>query len=560
MTAVKLEEGLDLSTFSRGIAYESLSKADQNKILVLQQRILHAVALGGDALVIAAEVCRLEERLLPNSVGSVMLLDDKRELLNVFAAPSVPQAGIDRLNGLRPGPGGGSCGNAVFSGKPQFVGDTHTDPRWADLRQVAYDLCLCSCWSMPIYATSGEVVGSFALSSFEHRMPTNFHKKLLEIGASIIGIVLERSRTKENLRLYEKFYQGSEEGMLITDATPRIVSVNQSFLDIFGYQADEVLGQNPSILSSGRHGDAYYQRMWDALRAQGAWRGEIWNRRKNGQIFPELLSITALKDNRGNCSHFIGIFADLTERVRAETELKEKNEQLRQANAELERFAYVSSHDLQTPLRNMVHFAQLLERKYKGKLDGEADEYIRFIVDGGKFMSSLVKDIVGYARAGTGNAAMGAVDAGQAAGVAVGNLDGLIRQLGATVQVAPLPHVMGELSQLTDVFQNLIHNALKYHQPGRRPEIQVSVDRQQDGLWRFCVADNGIGIDPLYFEKIFELFQRLDPRDDKEGTGIGLSVCRRVVHGFGGVIWVDSTPGQGSRFYFTLRGADTEAA
>ncbi len=542
---------------SDGEAIENaaLSRDEQTQILILQQRLLEAVAKGGNALDIARQVCSLEEKLLPNSVGTVMLLDEARERLNVFAAPSVPAEGVLRLNGLRPGPGNGSCGNAVFSCKPQFVQNTFEDPRWSNLRQLATDFGLCACWSMPIFSASGQVIGSFALSSFEHRLPSGFHRALLEIGASIVGIVLDRAKVREHLRLYEKFYANSAEGMMITDAAQKIVSVNASFLRVFGYAEEDVIGQTPRMLSSGRHDAAYYQDMWRGLSRAGQWRGEIWNRRQNGEIFPELLSIATLTDGEGRITHYIGLFSDLSDRIRAEADLREKNRQLLRSNEDLERFAYAASHDLQTPLRNMVHFAQLLDRRYRGRLDADADDFIDIIVEGGKRMTNLVRDLLDYSRAGSGDDALTAVDTAQAVRLALQNLDLALRESGAHLDIGPLPRVMGEPSLIAELFQNLIQNAIDYRAAERTPRIVISAQDGPDGFCRITVADNGIGIEPRYFGKIFELFQRVSPPTSDRGTGIGLSLCRRLVHRFGGEIGVESTPGQGSAFHVTLRRA-----
>ena len=185
---------LSCSTSLSSVAYTTLSSAEQEKLLHLQQDLLESVARGGETAALVKQICTLAEQSLPNSVGSVMLVDQSTDLLNVYAAPSVPPEGVARLNGLRPGPGGGSCGNAVFRKAPQFIEDTFTDPRWENMRQIANDFNLCACWSMPIFSTQGDVLGSFALSSFEHRSPSNFHRKLLEIGASIIGLILDRGK------------------------------------------------------------------------------------------------------------------------------------------------------------------------------------------------------------------------------------------------------------------------------------------------------------------------------------------------------------------------------
>ena len=173
----------------------TLTGEEQEKILRLQQSILESVARGDSYLEVIGQVCKLEEQLLPNSVGSAMLLDQHGEALNVLAAPSVPPEGISQLNGLRPGPGGGSCGNVIYRQEPQFVCNTFTDPRWQNVRQLAYDFNLCSCWSVPVYSRERKIIGTFALSSFEHRSPSTFHLRLLEIGASIVSIMLDRNQS-----------------------------------------------------------------------------------------------------------------------------------------------------------------------------------------------------------------------------------------------------------------------------------------------------------------------------------------------------------------------------
>lgn len=183
---------------------EELTDNDKARILELQQAILEAAARGAAPLEIVNRVCLLEEQMVPNAVASVMLLDEQRQSLHVYSAPSVPPDGIARLNGLRPGPGAGSCGNSVFSGEAVFVCNTSTDPRWADLRQLAIDFDLKACWSVPIRSNGGTIVGTFALSSFEHRDPTAFHRVLLDIGASIVGIVLSRGREADERRAAEE--------------------------------------------------------------------------------------------------------------------------------------------------------------------------------------------------------------------------------------------------------------------------------------------------------------------------------------------------------------------
>lgn len=314
-----IDQGLETNcdTLDKPVEYVELNVSEQAKILQFQQDVLRLVALGFDCDYVCEQLCLLEERLLPNSVASVMLLDES-EQLNVYVAPSIPQDAVVRLNGLQPGPAAGSCGNAIYSQAPIYVGNTFTDSRWADIRQLAIDFNICACWSMPIRGKGGRAIGSFALSSFEHRMPGSFHRKLLEVGSFIIGIVLEQRHINQQLQLSSKVFEHSTEGIMITDKHNLIVSVNRAFTRITGYEPDAVLGKNPSILASQRHEADFYQNMWDSLNTTGHWQGEVWNKTCAGKQYPQWLRITAIVDNQDQVTHYLAIFLDITEKKQAE--------------------------------------------------------------------------------------------------------------------------------------------------------------------------------------------------------------------------------------------------
>lgn len=236
----------------------------------------------------------------------------------------------------------------------------------------------------------------------------------------------------------------------------------------------------------------------------------------------------------------------------ASAALEAANRELSRSNADLEQFAYVASHDLKEPLRNIASYVQLLQRRYQGKLDEDADAFIGYTVEGVRRMQMIINELLAYSRIGTGPLTTAPVQTGALVSAVLGNLKAAIAEAGAVVDVAgPLPVVMGDAGQLTSVFQNLLANALKYRRDDVRPEVKVTV-ADMGGVWRFSIADNGIGIDPAYQQQVFELFKRLHARDRYSGSGIGLAVCQRVVERHGGSIWIDSIPGQGACFHFTL--------
>lgn len=298
--------------------YFDLTNIEQGRILQFQQEILQLVVLGNDYKEICEKVCLLMEQLLDNAVASVMLLDKEKQCMNVFAAPSVPEACIVQLNGLRPGPGAGSCGNAVFRQEPVFVESTLDDPRWQNIRQLAIDFNILSCWSMPVRSKGGECIGSFALSSFEHRLPSTFHRKLLEIGSFIIGIALEQKKVNEQLYLSSKVFENSTEAIIIADANKIIISINKALHKITGYVDEEIVGKSVTIVTSIRHGSNFFQKIWQSVKQHNHWHGEVWNRHKQGREYPAWFNIIPVRSKDGRISHYLINFSDVTDKKKSD--------------------------------------------------------------------------------------------------------------------------------------------------------------------------------------------------------------------------------------------------
>ncbi len=240
----------------------------------------------------------------------------------------------------------------------------------------------------------------------------------------------------------------------------------------------------------------------------------------------------------------------LAERSRLEDKLKRTAKELANSNSELKHFAYIASHDLQEPLRMISGFTQLLAKRYRNKLDPDADEFIEYIVDGTSRMRDLINGLLAYSRVGTSDKKAEPVDCNILIENVLINLQPAIEEKGAVVTHDPLPTVMADDVQLVQLFQNLISNAIKFHD-GRAPEVHVSTERREDE-WLFSIKDNGIGMDPQNKDRIFLIYQRLHARDEYPGTGIGLAICKKIVERHGGHICVDSKPGEGATFHFSI--------
>ena len=246
----------------------------------------------------------------------------------------------------------------------------------------------------------------------------------------------------------------------------------------------------------------------------------------------------------------VEVFAELFKMRR---ELKQKSEELERSNTELQQFAYVASHDLQEPLRKIKSFTELLADRYKNKLDEKADKYIGYIVDGATRMQGLIQDILSLSRVNTRVKMFKGIQSVHALQQALANLQFLIEKNHATIEYATLPAIVADDVQIIQLFQNLIGNAIKFH--GKEsPRILISTERK-NGAYIFSIKDNGIGIEPQYFDRIFAIFQRLHSRQEYSGSGIGLAICKKIVERHGGRIWVESESGKGSTFFFTLQEA-----
>ena len=334
-----------------------ISPHEYSQIMQIQHEILDMLSTDVFYQDVLKRLCHLAEALLNNSVASLMLLDSETKRMNVIVAPSIPTAGKEALKELKPGYGSGSCGNAVFKNSPVYVYNTFEDKRWENIRELAVDFNICSCWSMPIRDENGIAFGSFALSSFEHRRASAFHKLLLKTSASIIEIVLKKESqdqivraSVDKLKLFATVAEHAVEGMVITNANNEIIEINSACKDIFGYSQAQILGKNPRIFASGKHDKPFYKNMWNALHTDGHWVGEVINKRRNGTLFSQWMSISEIRSKKEEDKCYVAVFTDISE-------LKKTQEQL----------SFIAYHDRLTALPNNNKLQSDLREKHGEK-------------------------------------------------------------------------------------------------------------------------------------------------------------------------------------------------
>ena len=352
--------------------------------------------------------------------------------------------------------------------------------------------------------------------------------------------------------LYRQTFELATAGIAHVDLSGRFMKVNRRLCEILGYGEQELIGRPVKEISHPEDRNLTdSQRMRVRSGEKPSVRFEKRYLRKSGAIVWVDLSVALACDASGVPQYEIALFDDITERKKAEAALREAHEELKRSNAELEQFAYVASHDLQEPLRMVSSYTQLLMRRYGDKLDGDAKDFTAFIVDGATRMKQLIEDLLAYSRVGTRDKNFKPVDSESSLRRALTNLRAAIQDSGATVTQDKLPTIPCDEVQLAQLFQNLIGNALKFRKPDVAPAVHVGA-AEQGAEWEFMVRDNGIGIEPQYFERIFMVFQRLHDKGEYPGTGIGLAIVKKVVERHGGRIWVQSQPGAGTTFHFTM--------
>ena len=379
----------------------------------------------------------------------------------------------------------------------------------------------------------------------------------LEISRDITERKKAENELKESEQKYRTLFNSSPDSTILIGTDGNLLDVNYAAQEVTGISRKDLIGKNFTELDIllDEEMPLHIKKVSQILGGGNAKPYESRFIDKNGKIHYSETYLKSLKRD-DEIFAFNVIAHDITERKKAEEKLKEMICELERSNYELQQFAYVSSHDLQEPLRTIASFTQLLERRYRGQLDDDADEFIEFIVDAAVRMKEMIQGLLEYSRVGTQEVELKEVDMNVELNQALSNLHALISRNNAEIIHDHLPTVRADPDQMVRVFQNLIGNAIKFRKPDVPPEIHIScqTDEENDECV-FEVSDNGIGIEKEYKDKIFEVFKRLHAMGKYDGTGIGLSVVKRIIEQYNGRIWVESKFGEGSTFYFTLPAA-----
>jgi PAS domain S-box-containing protein len=502
----------------------------------------------------------LERRATRRSRPRVLLADDNAEvrnqvaglLGNAYEVVAVPD-GNAALAALQARAAGNEAFDLLLAdvGMPGLDGlellrRVRTDPATRNLVVILY-----SAWTGEDSRIEGIEAGAddYLIKPFSAR-------ELLARAGAMLRV---RQRTAAALResdeRFRKAFEGAAIGFAIVEPNGRIRAANRALCDMLGYTEPELVAMTFQTLTYPEDLEA------DLAQSDRLLAGEIESYRlakrfihKDGHAVWVVIAITLVRDENGAPQYFVSQGTDITPQREAEQALANRAMELERSNAELEQFAYVASHDLQQPLRNVASYAELLSERYLGRLDERADRWITYVLAGVDRMQRLIDDLLALARVHTHGGAFEETDCGT---LVRRTWELMLRRYpaGPSMDLGDLPVVVGDPGQLEQLFQNLFDNALKYGRAHVPVHIQVSAQPTADPtVWKFTVRDNGIGLNMAFADKIFEIFQRLHQSDEYEGTGVGLAICKRIVERHGGRIKVQSVPGQGAAFTFTMLG------
>ncbi|MGR3319588.1 MAG: PAS domain-containing sensor histidine kinase [Candidatus Anammoxibacter sp.] len=403
-------------------------------------------------------------------------------------------------------------------------------------------------WEMQMVCKDGNIK-TILWSNISNQCPIPGWDKWV-VGADVSKTKQTRVELVEKTIYLDSILSSTKDlAIIASDKNYKIKYYNPMAEEIFGYKAENAIGSNVFDIYKELTADSdFVKQAIDEIHNEGEYSSIFQQKKKDGGRFLQI-RISDVLDISNKSAGYMLMAHDITERIKGERLLKRHTDDLARSNEELEQFAYVASHDLQEPLRMITSYLQLLEGRYKGNLDKDADDFIEFAVDGANRMQTLIDDILTYSRVGRDMIDFTPVDCNVILEQVIITLQTAIKEKEAVIIYDPLPTVIADELLMNQLFQNLISNAIKFC--NNSPQIKISAVQSEDD-WVFSVSDNGIGIEPKQFNHVFLMFRRLHTRTEYQGTGIGLPICKKIVERHGGRIRIESEPGKGSKFHFTI--------
>jgi two-component system, sensor histidine kinase and response regulator len=540
----------------------------------MQSRFMEMIAAGKSLRDVLQTMSLEIEAFDPGTLVSVLLLDDDGLHLRHGVAPSLPAEYTRAIDGAAIGPEVGSCGTAAYLRKPVIVADIAVDPLWNDYRHLALPHGLRSCWSTPVLDPGGKVLGTFALYRRETWHPRAYQESIVEMATHAASVAIERHKEEQLLRKLSLAVNQSAESIIITGLDGTIEYVNEAFTRVSGYTREDVLGQSPSILRSGKTRPETYQALWNTLHRGESWRGEFVNRRKDGREFHETCIITPLRQPDGSITHYLAMKSDVTEKKRISAELALHRHHLEElvekrtaelalaklqaeaANRAKGTFLANMSHEIRTPMTAILGLTYILHEQTD---DPEHLGLLEKLGDSARHLMQVINGILDLSKIEAGKLTLEESEftlAGVLRGVTslmshAANAKGLALD----VQIKGVDAVLrGDATRISQALLNYVSNAIKFTARGsvtiRALTLEESESRQ---LVRFEVIDTGMGIEAEQLAKLFTAFEQADPSITRKhgGTGLGLAITRGLAQLMGGAAGAHSTPGVGSTFWFT---------
>ncbi len=546
------------------------------KIINEEKRIEQLFILEKEALELNADIKTTAESVIAylldglqnihhDMICSLMYVKDGK-LLNGYSR-DLPEGYSNLAHGLPIGMNQGSCGTAAFIKQAVIVEDISNSTIWDEYKEIAAEFGFKACWSLPLLDKEKNVFATFGIYYKTCRKPSTAEMNSMERMRNLLTTIIINKQAEEEILLSKERYdivaKATNDAIWDCDINTRKVIWNNGISTIFGYHKEDLYNTLDWTVSKIHHEDklSVIRKIVQQIKTQeSTFSHEFRFLCRDGTIkYVQNKMFIICDATNKKAIRIIGALQDITQQKQTELKLIELNEalqvraeQLATSNTELERFAYVASHDLQEPLRTITSFLQLFKRKYQGIIDETADNYINFAVDGADRMKQLILDMLEYSRVNTQLNPNEETDMEEVMNQVLFNFSGKLKTTQAEiVSKGKLPKIFAVKTQMTQVLQNLISNAIKYQQKDHVPHVEVSAIESKDE-WTFSVADNGIGIEEKYFDKIFIIFQRLHSKTQYAGTGIGLAICKKIIEKHGGKIWLTSIQNKGTTFYFTI--------